>query len=205
MEKANAVMQVTDPNAPPIEERAGAVASDSLAAESTRAGGDFSRNRGSEPLGVAGANSTFANTNTSGADTLKPAPNSQSRKAATEDSNDSYPPATGGQSKSTAIIDTTGSPETGAATSHAGVAPTYLNSQYVDTHGPKGKDLKEGGFDEGDDKNASFTSDIGDENDPGRLAESKFAEENAEMGEDTAPKQGGSGEGLYDTLEDTFA
>jgi hypothetical protein len=198
-------MQVTDPNAPRIEERAGAVASDSLAAESTRAGGDFSKNRGCEPLGVAGANSTFANTNTSGADTLEPAPSSQSRKAATDDTNDSYPSAIGGQSRSTATTDTTGSCETGGTISHAGVAPTYVNSQYVDTHGPKGKDLKEGGFDEGDDKNASFTSDIGDENDPGRLAELKFAKENAEMGEDTAPKQGGSGEGLYDVLEDTSA
>ena len=198
-------MQVTDPNAPNIEERAGAVAADSLAAESTRAGGDFSENRGSEPLGVAGANSTFANTNTSGADTLEPAPNSESRKAATEDSKDSYPSATGGQSKSTAITDTTGSSETGGATSHAGVAPTYISSQYIDKHGPKGKNLKEGGFDEGDDKNASFTSDIGDENDPGRVAETKFAKENAEMAEDTAPKQGGSGEGLYDALEDTSA
>jgi hypothetical protein len=176
-----------------------------LAAESTQAGGDFSENRGREPLGVAGANSTFANTNTSGAVTLEPAPNSESRKAATEGFNESYPPASDGQSKSAMITDTTGSFETGGATSHSGVAPTYVNSQYVDTHGPKGKDLKEGGFDEGDDKNASFTSDIGDKNDPGRVAEQKFAKENAEMGENTAPKHGGSGEGLYDTLGETSA
>ncbi len=137
--------------------------------------------------------------------TLEPAANSESRKAAEEDPNESYPSATGGQSKSTAITDTTGSSATGGATSHAGVAPTYVNSQYVDTHGPKGKNLTEGGFDEGDDKNASFTSDIGDENDPGRVAEQKFLKENAEMGEDTAPKQGGSGEGLYDALNETSA
>jgi hypothetical protein len=103
------------------------------------------------------------------------------------------------------MTDTTSSLETDSTTSHAGVAPTYVNSQYVDTHGPKGKDLKEGGFDEGDDKNSSFTSDIGDANDPGRVAEQKFAKENAEMGEDTAPKQGGSGEGLYDALDETSA
>jgi hypothetical protein len=131
---------------------------------------------------VAGANSTFANTNILGVNTLEPAPHSESRKAATEDSNESYPSA-GGQSKSTAITDTTGSFETGGATSHAGVARTYVNSQYVDTHGPKGKDLKEGGFDEGDDKNSSFTSDIGDENDPRWVAEKKFGKENSEMGE----------------------
>jgi hypothetical protein len=165
----------------------------------------FSENRGSEPLGVAGANSTFANTNTSGAETLEPAPNSESREAATEGTNESYPTAEGGQSKSTAITDTTSSHQTGGATSHAGVAPTYVNSQYIDIHRPKGKDLKEGGFDEGDDKNASFTSDIGDENDPGRVAEMKFAKENVEVGEDTAPKQGGSGEGLYDALDETSA
>jgi len=65
--------------------------------------------------------------------------------------------------------------------------------------------LKEGGFDSDDSKNASFTSDIGDENDPGRVAEMKFAKENAEAVEDIAPKLGGSGEGLFDGLEETSA
>lgn len=47
------------------------------------------------------------------------------------------------------------------------------------------------------------TSVIGDENDPGRVAEAKLAKENAETAEGTVPKKGGSGEGLYDALEDT--
>lgn len=147
--------QVTDPNAPNIEERAGAVASDSLAAESTRSGGEFSENRGSEPLGVAGANSTFANRNKSGAETLEPAANAPSRKTATEEFRDSYPSASRGQSKSTAITDTTGSYQTGGATSSAGVA-TYVNSQFVDGGGPKGKNLMKGRFNSDDTKNASF-------------------------------------------------
>jgi hypothetical protein len=188
-------------------ENAGAVAADSLAAESTRAGGEFSENRGSEPMGVKGANSTFANTNTSGAVTLEPAVDSEARKEATESSNDSYPSAAGGQSKATAVTDTTMSSDTGCSTSHAEVAPTYVNSQGKDTAGPKGKNLTEGGFDSDDSKNASFTSDIGDKNDPGRVAENKFAKQNADADASggTGPKQGGSGEGLFDALGDTSA
>ena len=57
----------------PRAERAGPIASDSLAAESSRQGGGFSENRGAEPLGVKGSSSNFANTDTSGARTLPPA------------------------------------------------------------------------------------------------------------------------------------
>lgn len=64
---------------PPERERAGPIASDSLAAESTLAGGLFSENRGSEPLGVKGASSNFANTDVSGARTLAPARDASQR------------------------------------------------------------------------------------------------------------------------------
>lgn len=91
----------------PRAERAGPIASDSLAAESTRQGGGFSENRGAEPLGVKGSSSNFANTDTSGATTLAPARDAAERDAnATE--NDipddlkgpggrKYPEALGGQ------------------------------------------------------------------------------------------------------------
>jgi hypothetical protein len=206
---------VKDPKAPHIEEGAGAVANDSLAAESSRTGGEFSENRHSEPLGVKGANSTFANTDTSAADTLEPAVDSEKRKAANESSDSSYPSATGGQSKSTGVTDKTSSVEAGDAEVHAEVhadpAPTYVNIQFIDKKGPKGRNLKEGGFDDDDSKNESFNSDIGDENDPGRIAELKFAKENVERAAKVAPKQkrrsgvGSLGEGLFDKLEETLA
>lgn len=44
---------------------------------------------------------------------------------------------------------------------------------------PKGKNLTEGGFDSDPAKNASFNSDIGTSQDPGRLAENRFQHEMA--------------------------
>ena len=89
----------TDPRAKQeIREGAGAVASDSLAAESARSGGGFSENRDSEPLAVKGSNSTFANTNTSSATTLNPAPSASDRDSANDSAgNTKYPETTGGQ------------------------------------------------------------------------------------------------------------
>jgi len=82
----------TDPSAQiPTQESAGAVAADSLAAESTRSGGAFSENRNSEPSGVKGANSTYANTDTSGATTLPPADSAASRDDQSDSSNPSGP------------------------------------------------------------------------------------------------------------------
>lgn len=192
--------KVTDPNAPTIKEGAGAVASDSLAAESTRSGGAFSENRDSEPLGVSGSNSTFANTDTSGASTLGPAPDAEARgDAGTE----SYPRSVGGQAKDLAVEDTSRLGESrGSGGSIAGVAPNYVASQYVDGGLPKGKNLTEGGFEDGDDKNASFTSEIGSKNDPGRLAEQKFQRQNADAAEDAGmPRQQGvTGDNSYDAL-----
>lgn len=46
---------------------------------------------------------------------------------------------------------------------------------------PKGKNLTEGGFDNSASKNASFNSDIGTKQDPGRVAESRFQHEMAEV------------------------
>ncbi|KAI9742177.1 MAG: hypothetical protein M1818_004077 [Claussenomyces sp. TS43310] len=186
--------KVTDPNATNIREPAGAVASDSLAAESD----GFSQNRGGEPLGVTGANSTFANTNTSGADTLSPAPNATSRLSGDEVEGKHLQ-----QDKAIGVTDTTGSSATGGASSNADLAPTYVNSQYVDTGKPKGANLTDGGFDS-DAKNASFSTDIGSENDPGRAAEQKFATATTrnEAGlAASAAQQGGTEGNQYGTLD----
>ena len=192
--------QVTDPNAPQIHEGAGAVASDSLAAESSREGGDFSENRNSEPLGVSGSNSTFANENTSGARRLDPALDAEARMAKEDwaeekklGAGSSYPDS--GQRGSSGDND--------GGSSNVGTAPTYVNSQYVDAGGPKGKNLHEGGFESRDANNASFNSEIGSKNDPSRLAEQKFQRQNADYdGEAGIPRQDGVLEdNAYETLK----
>jgi hypothetical protein len=206
----NILQQVNDPNAQVTQEGAGAVASDSLAAESTRAGGGFSENRNSEPQGVKGSNSTFANENTSGATRLDPASDAEARRSR-EDAKEertlgsratSYPSAAGGQSKGLAVENTEGSYETGGASSDAGTAPSYVNSQFRDQAGPHGKNLTEGGFESDDSKNASFNQEIGTKNDPGRLAEEKMQRQNADAGGDgVMPRsQGETGDNEYAAL-----
>jgi len=202
--------QVTDPH-DTLRESTGPVASDSLAADSIRAEGEFSKNPGNEPWGVKGENSTFANTNTSGATRLHPASDAEARMAEDDwaeekklgTSATSYPGAANGQSKGLAVEDTRGSYQTGGSTSNAGTAPSYVNSQFVNVSGPKGKNLTEGGFESNDRNNASFNSEIGSRNDPGRVAEAKFQRENADSAFDAGvPRQGrNAGDTPYDALD----
>lgn len=79
----------------PIEESAGPVTNDSLAAESATHGGSFAQNRGAEPLGVSAGQSNLNNTNTSGATTLPSAFVGTERENL--DSQQKYPEALGGQ------------------------------------------------------------------------------------------------------------
>ena len=83
----------------PTKEGAGAVTSDSLAAESVRSGGAFGSNRDSEPLSVKGGNSTLNTTDTSSATTLPPAPDARTRDQVWNESGggDKYPEGAGGQ------------------------------------------------------------------------------------------------------------
>ena len=76
-------------------------------------------------------------------------------------------------------------------------------SQPAQSGKPKGKNLTEGGFDEGDDKNASFNSDIGTENDPGREAEAWMQRKTQASSGSTAPRQkmGESDNSQYDVLD----
>lgn len=63
---------------------------------------------------------------------------------------------------------------------NAGAAPSYVTpvvSNVGDTQ-PKGANLREGGFDSNPNKNASFTSGIGTEQDPGRASEAHFQRKN---------------------------
>lgn len=79
----------------PISEPSGPVVNDSLAAESATHGGAFSQNRGAEPLGVSGSQSTLNNTDTSGATTLPSAPVGTARENI--DGQEKYPEALDGQ------------------------------------------------------------------------------------------------------------
>ncbi|RKU49393.1 hypothetical protein DL546_004988 [Coniochaeta pulveracea] len=82
------------------------------------------------------------------------------------------------QSQSSNVGSTTGSQQNPGAlenqSSYAGAAPTYVNRQYQrDEGGPKGKNLKEGGFD-GEGPGDSINVEPGSQQDPARGAEQQF-------------------------------
>jgi len=195
----------------PIEEPSGPVANDSLAAQSVRQGGAFNENRGAAPMGVSGSDSTLQNTDTSGATTLPSAPVGGLREDRSRQ--EKYPEALGGQGDfpgkhipetgytggSTAAKQQMNlhggeypasqkmgqAPASGSSQYNAGQAPGYI-ADVTDGYKhqkPKGSNLTEGGF-SSEDPNASFTSDIGSEQDPGRAAENKFQRVTHESGPD---------------------
>ncbi|KAL9033689.1 MAG: hypothetical protein Q9214_007393 [Letrouitia sp. 1 TL-2023] len=226
----------------PTTEGAGAVASDSLAAESTRSGGAFAQNRDSEPLSVSGSSSTFNNTDISGATTLAPAPDAAEREAkeawsqvpedARGHAGTKYPEGagtasfpgthtaegyTGGPTSAREGVLSTGYQSSGSRTGTAAEAqqggfrrsdseaPGYaagVESEPAQTGKPKGKNITEGGFDDDPSKNASFTSDIGDKNDPGRLAEQQFQTSTQTSAGGKGPRQNEiTGDGQYSVLD----
>lgn len=200
----------------PIRERAGQVANDSLAAESTRQGGGFSENRGSEPLGVSGSKSTLNTTNTSGATTLPKAQDAPARDG--PDTKERYPEALGGQgtfpgahvpvggyvggssqAKRDLGIQQAGEyvttaqqdrgqqpPEARSSGQQGGPAPNYVMStaRNIGNTNMPGKNITQGDVNPNA-KNASFQSDIGSNQDPGRLAENKFQRTVAKSGLDS--------------------
>ena len=244
----SALQNTTDPAAKiPTEEGAGPVAADSLAAESVKAGGAFSTNRGSDPLSVSGSKSTLNNTDISGATTLAPAPDAAEReaKAAWQETSDetkgpggvkysdgagtpNLPGAhnpggysggsnaakqqtssSGNSSSRGETTNTSGNAESSESNSNSSAdsAPTYVTSvtDAAADGKPKGKNLEEGRFDSNPKNNASFTSDIGTENDPGRAAELQFQKQRM-VNVGTGPKQDGAtgtgpAAGQYDILE----
>lgn len=222
----------TDPRTyqQPIEEPSGPIINDSLAAESVRSGGAFSENRGAEPMGVSGKQSTLKNTDTSAASTLPSAPVGSLR--GDNQRPGKYPEALGGQGKfpgthitgyaggSTAAKQEMGihkgeyaaskhlpgrAAASGSSQYNNGQAPSYINNVTDGHQGekPKGKNLHEGGFSSTESNNASFTSEIGSDMDPGRAAENKFQSRVAESGASAAgPHQKGvEDQNLYETLE----
>jgi len=195
------ITQVTkDPQAlnNPKVEKPGTVTSDSLAAESANSGGDFASNTNPSVLSQPSRSSTAANTDTSGATTLQPAPDAEARLAQE------------GWSESASIkagrdLDTVGGKPYNTTTGsgvNVGEAPSYVNSNsQAGAKAPHGKNITEGGFDS-DAPNASFNNDIGGKNDPGRAALGEFQKTNAETLEDAgmADKNKGSAENSFSAL-----
>ncbi|KAI0124045.1 hypothetical protein BJ170DRAFT_71584 [Xylariales sp. AK1849] len=157
-------------NAPVIKEGPGAVASDSLAAESEafKSGNDVTPQ-------------TFTHEDVSSS--TKPyAGTSEAKQAASQS-------GTGASA--------------GTGSSHVATAPSYISSQYTqDKAGPHGKNIKEDDRigTEDKSKNASFTE-FGTKNDPGLLAEQKFAATKATPANTTGNRQKGiDGENTYEAL-----
>jgi hypothetical protein len=217
----------------PIVEAAGVITSDSLAAESSTQHGKFAENRDSAPSAVPSKSSTAANTDTSAATVLPAASDAAHRGDAGEalptpkpkaaQSREHHPadtashPAAHSTSKSTHPKTNPhhGSTKTDAEKQklneehgHVPIAPSYVQTGHVardDPHNkPHGKGLKEvQEFEGGDGKNASFTTDIGGERDPGRVAEQAFERANAVPGFEAGRRQKGvDGKGQYDALKD---
>lgn len=212
----------TDPAASrqPIEEPSGPVANDSLAAESVRHGGAFADNWGAEPMGVSGQQSTLKNTDTSSASTLPSAPKGAMREDRQRQTK--YPEGLGGQGNFPGrhLPETgyTGGPTTTKKQMglHGGEYPasekmggqqaaaaSSSGYQSNPNQKPKGKNLTEGGFESSDRNNASFNSEIGSKQDPGRAAENKFQRHVAESGHDVGgPRQKGvDNQNWYQPLE----
>lgn len=106
--------------------------------------------------------------------------------------------STGGTNTSTS---TTGGGSSGNVDVDA--APSYVTPVVAESGGkPHGKNLTEGGFDAEGAPNASFTTDIGSKDDPGRAAEDKFELQNESVAGGTGPRQAGEGNGagVYDQL-----
>ena len=229
----------------PTSEGAGAIASDSLAAESARSGGKFGENRDSNPLSVKGGQSTLNNTS---AKVLAPATSAAEREemeSLEQTSDDAkgphgkkYPEGADGQSDipghsldgkpASALRGVTGpSSSMGTSGQMAGsdnksgptedtfkgeggadvdTAPGYVasvESEANRTGKPKGKNITEGGFDDDPSNNASFTSDIGTEDDPGRKAEGDMQKMAQSASGGTGPRQapGESDNSQYDVLD----
>lgn len=188
---ARSTKVTTDPLASqqPIEEPSGPVPTDSLAAESIRKGGGFSENRGAEP---ASYQSSLKNSNTSRATELPPASVGGVRED--RQRQEKYPEALGGQGnfpgahlaqsgyaggptahkQQMGIVDQTTA--SGSSPHNGGQAPSYI-ADVADGYQhqkPDGRNIHEGDFQSSTAKNASFNSDIGTSDDPGRAGLNKF-------------------------------
>ncbi|KAL6920875.1 hypothetical protein ACHAPO_004443 [Fusarium lateritium] len=184
-------------NAPVKEEGAGKVASESLAAESIKEGGEFTSNEGvggeNQPSSASENTSAGRNTDTSSAPSSKSTQSSSDKSSAGRTAKTSSALGSNADSKSG---------QSGSASS--GTAPSYVENQYIQSSGgPHGKNATEG-FDDSKTKDGlklALESEPGSENDPSRLAEQQFQERQNAVGRDAGPRQSAlSSETPFDSL-----
>ncbi|KAJ5950434.1 uncharacterized protein N7479_008847 [Penicillium vulpinum] len=189
----------------PIEEPSGPITNDSLAAQSIRQGGGFSGNRGAEPMGVSGNQSTVKNTDTSASTKLPSASSSAQRQDRHEEQK--YPECVVGQGNFPGThMDNSGYAGGSTAAKRemgikAGEYSTASGSSRGTQHNAGG--IQEGDLPPDDAKNASFASEIGSSEDPGRGAINQFQRNNAHSVNDTGRVQqkGVDAQNLYEQLE----
>ena len=187
--------------------------SDSLAGESIEGGGSFGANSDARgPMSQKSAGTTANNTDTSGATTLDAAPSADAREAQegwSESASMNAGQSLGGSGGSG------GNSGSGTAQSYAGAAGGSSSigggssgSENVPPTGsgqPKGANIAEGGF-SSNDPNASFETDIGGKNDPGRAALGAMEAGNTPSAGGTGPRQEQvTNDGQFDSLGETSA
>ncbi|KAL2869324.1 uncharacterized protein BJX67DRAFT_348114 [Aspergillus lucknowensis] len=212
----------------PIHEPSGPVVNDSLAAESVRGGGSYNENRSAQPLGVSSKNTTTNITDTSAANEIPSAPSAHSRGGPFKQ--EKYPEALGGQAdypgahipESGYVGGPTGAKKELGINEHEYPASEKLSQpkpQAKSQQQPSGarasgsgyqtrsataaaQGSKQSEFPDDPKYNASFNSEIGSEDDPGRLAENKFQRREAKTSAAAAaPAEKGTGNRTwYDPL-----
>ncbi|KAL4815602.1 hypothetical protein BDW67DRAFT_163801 [Aspergillus spinulosporus] len=218
------VKNTTDPlSNRPIKESSGPVLKDSLAAESVSHGGSFNENRNAEPIGATSQNTTTNTTDTSAATKLPSASNARERES--PHGSQRYPDALGGQAEfpgahipvtgyvggSTAAkkdlginksiypasekLDHQGQSRTQAPASGSGYQTRSATAAQKKQNNLSTAAGQGGEFPSDPKYNASFNSELGSQDDPGRLAEQKFQRREAEtVAAAAAPAQKGAGD-----------
>lgn len=203
-----------------VEERPGHITSDSLAAESLKNDGSFAANQSNVGYSSQPSRSTTANTHdTSGATRLPATSDSTSRlpdnyaqgqyQTASSTSN---PAERSGDAYYSKGLDggVTGSSDAGSGaygSNNAGTAPGYAGNRGLSSEQAKPKgSVREGGDILGSEPNASFNSEIGTRNDPGRFAEQGFANANSRSAADAGypgaqNAAGSTNQGGYENLD----
>ncbi|KAF2746297.1 hypothetical protein M011DRAFT_445750 [Sporormia fimetaria CBS 119925] len=163
-----------------INEAPGIIASDSLAGESLKSHGSFGAGNPKAGASAQPASSMTANTTDDhAARKLDPAPDAETREAQEGWSE------TLQQNAATNLGNVGGGRHVSGSSGgggHGGDAVTggYAGAGFdAGSQKPKGKNIKEGGFDWGA-PNASFNNEIGTKKDPGRVAEDKMQLRDAE-------------------------
>lgn len=216
---ANIQLQVTkDPSTfqDPKNEGPGVVTSDSLAGQSVKEGGSFAANSDTRgPMSQPSSSTTTNTTDTSGATVLSAAPTAEAREASAgwnesaqlnagrnlgSGAGPTYSAqASGGAGD--AGLPPPGSGQGAAAPGYASHPAPSMGDNFL----PKGQNLHEGGF-SSDDPNASYTSDIGGQNDPGRAALGAFEARDVPVSAGAGARgQNVSGEGQFNKLDETSA